>query len=127
MANLAQAIRRVKGRESLTNGKELTSQKKKGGPKMDIRGMRVIVRGYGGQPAVRRVWGFDEATVFVADERTFLKIELGDPRAYPAGFPVADVFEYDETIVSQIDNWSAEDAFAWDGMKRWQEVVANKE
>jgi len=60
-----------------------------------MRGSVVIVRAFGGQRLVRRVWDVKGQTVYVCDERGFERLLSGDPDAMPVGFPAVDVFEHE--------------------------------
>ena len=81
-----------------------------------MRGPKVIVRCYGGRPAIRRVWAHDSRKVFLADDEQYSRLESGLLRGFPLGFPRDDVFEYDERVARQVLEGS-NDPVQWDGMR----------
>lgn len=70
-----------------------------------MRGDQVIVRAFGGQPLVRRVWSAKNGLVYIAEEKEYRKREAGQGALEPIGFPVADVFVYDESFPASGGDW----------------------
>jgi hypothetical protein len=77
-----------------------------------MNGNRVIVKVFGGDFAVRRVWSVGQSVVYVTDDKNYdlLKESLGG--VSPVGIPKEDVFEYSEEIRSSRVNEA--------GLKRWR-------
>jgi phage repressor protein C with HTH and peptisase S24 domain len=70
-----------------------------------MKGDKVIVRAFGGVALVRRVWAVKNGLVYISDEKEFHKREAGEDALEPIGFPVADVFAYDETFAASGGDW----------------------
>lgn len=71
-----------------------------------MRGTLVIVRAYGGQALVRRVWASDRRAVFVTTDELYDRLDRGLEAPEPMGFPATDVFEHDGTTPSEPIDWS---------------------
>jgi hypothetical protein len=69
------------------------------------KGEIVFVRSFGGNPLVRRVWGFDNKVVFVTDDSIKDVISLG--------FPRKDVFKYDPKLVSSMELFFSKNKWDW--------------
>ena len=67
-----------------------------------MKGETVIVRAYGNEPLVRRVWSCDEDVVFICTEENYLALESGHDALNPVGFLRNDVFEYDARRLKQL-------------------------
>jgi hypothetical protein len=58
-------------------------------------GHRVIVRGFGGRPLVRRVLSHTQTVSFVCRDEHYNQIVAGVRQPPMVGFPSRDVFEFD--------------------------------
>jgi len=70
-----------------------------------MKGDLVIVRAFGGATLVRRVWAVKNGLIYIADEKEFGKREAGQDALEPIGFPVSDVFAYDEGFPVSGGDW----------------------
>src|ERR1700716_1259814 len=70
-----------------------------------IRGDMVIVRGFDGVALVRRVWAVKNGLIYISEENEFRKREAGREALEPIGFPVADVFAYNESFPEKGGDW----------------------
>lgn len=78
-----------------------------------MRGEKVIARAFGDVPVILRVWETGRGVVYLASDAEFEKRQAGKKALEPIGFPVADVFAYDESfLTTTIRNWKA--------LKRWR-------
>lgn len=80
-----------------------------------MRGQRVIVRAYGNNALIRRVWDVTSTTVYVVEENEYQKLCNGFKAYDPVGFPIEDVFKYSNEIESRqkldwfkLINWEVE-------------------
>jgi hypothetical protein len=65
-------------------------------------GLLVIVRCYGDEPGIRRVLSITNTAVFVCRQESYEAILAGEKDAPMVGFPVQDVFQFDETAAVAI-------------------------
>jgi hypothetical protein len=65
----------------------------------------VIVRSFDGAALVRRVWAVKNGLIYISEENEFRKREAGREALEPIGFPVADVFAYDEAFPEKGGDW----------------------
>lgn len=63
-----------------------------------MRGECVLARGFGGVVLVRRVWEVGNGLVYLSSDAEFVKLEAGQDALPPIGFPVNDVFAYNEAV-----------------------------
>src|ERR1700716_335863 len=70
-----------------------------------IRGDMVIVRGFCGAALVRRVWAVKNGLIYISEENEFRKREAGREALEPIGFPMADVFAYNESFPKEGGDW----------------------
>jgi hypothetical protein len=83
------------------------------------RGDAVVVRAFGGRPHMRRVWESTSAAVFICTEERFQRMWRGEPDYPPTGFPREDVFEYDATLLAELEaNWQT-DPTVWNRATLW--------
>jgi len=68
-----------------------------------MRGDLVIVRAFGGVPAVRRVWDENERGVYITDDTHYDLLATGKESVSPVGFPREDVFRYDPDLAKEMD------------------------
>ena len=59
-----------------------------------MRGDIVIVRSFGGEALVRRVWDIGGKVVYLIHETVYQRLMAGEEATSPTGFPADDVFEY---------------------------------
>lgn len=86
-----------------------------------MRGEMVVVRAFGNEPLVRRVWKATPEAVFICDEENYQRLIAGKEGYWPVGFPKKDVFCYDATLVDKlIDNYES-DLSLWDDLTPWSE------
>jgi len=79
-----------------------------------MRGTHVITRTYGDKPAILRVWILGQRSAYLTDDRHFQMMESGISAQVAIGFPIADVYEYDETIAAHIIAGKALRQDEWD-------------
>jgi len=60
-----------------------------------MKGELVIIRAFGGQPLLRRIWEIDNKVVYVTDDSKKDLISLG--------FPREDVFKYDSDLAVSME------------------------
>lgn len=85
-----------------------------------MKGEVVIVRAFGGEPLIRRVWEATNEAVFACSERCFEGLMAGLPELLPIGFPRYDVFEHDSALVDKlIERWQ-DDPALWEQLKIWE-------
>lgn len=75
-----------------------------------MRGNIVIVRSFGGEALVRRVWGIGKNVVYLIHEIEYQRFLADEEAASPIGFPVNDVFEYEPDAAERAEvgkelNW----------------------
>ena len=70
-----------------------------------MRGEIVIIRAFGGQPLIRRIWEIDNKVVYVTDDSRQNLISLG--------FPREDVFKYDPKIAESMEQLYKSGKWAW--------------
>ncbi len=69
-----------------------------------MKGDRVIVRAFGDEALVRRVWQVNGQAVYVTDDLNFRRLEAGADAPFAIGFPREDVFRYDAGAAARIGN-----------------------
>jgi hypothetical protein len=65
-----------------------------------MRGDIVLVRAYEWKPLERKVWSIGKTTIMLSNPVLFESIEAG--KAWPMGFPIEDVFQFDEGLYKQL-------------------------
>lgn len=69
-----------------------------------MRGDLVIVRAFGGEPLIRRVWKEVSRGVYITTDTVFKKLMTGESGTIqPVGFPREDVFRYDAELAKDMD------------------------
>lgn len=81
-----------------------------------MQGDYVIARSFGDVPLIRRVWEADKGVVYICTEERYNQLRNGETDLMLVGFPKADVFEYDETIVTELDS----NPQIWRKLKPWK-------
>lgn len=81
-----------------------------------MRGHVVVVKSFTG-PLVRRVWDVTDGVVFAVHDDRFAELEQGKGKAPLFGFPLADVYEMNESEVPPNPDWSQ--------MHHWRPTVGS--
>jgi hypothetical protein len=81
---------------------------------LESLGTTVIVRTYGGAPRIARVISVTPDAAFVCAPEYFDAIASGEHEPPMVGFPLNDVFEFDEALVDRIKS----DRAQWRAAKR---------
>lgn len=66
-----------------------------------MQGKVVIVRAFGDELLVRKVWSVGQNLIYVTDEKNYDLLINGKEGVTPIGVPREDIFEYDETAKKQ--------------------------
>jgi hypothetical protein len=82
---------------------------------LNMRGDLVIVRAYGDEALVRRVWEENSNAVFITDDTNLKLLLSGSDALQPIGFPKEDVFKYDQMVANTIKNNKCD----WSRLKPW--------
>jgi hypothetical protein len=75
-----------------------------------MRGKTVIIKAFGGDLLVRKVWSVGQNVIYVTDEKNYTLLTNNKDAATPIGVPKDDVFEYHKNIhrrsrVGQLKLW----------------------
>ncbi len=71
-----------------------------------MKGDMVIVRSYGGEPKVLRIWEIAQDVIFVCSEENFNVLSDGGEGFWPVGVPKEDVFRYNPKVtLTDSMNW----------------------
>lgn len=73
-----------------------------------MRGELVIVRAFGNQPLLRRLWEIDNYAAYITDDKQYQLLCNGNNALEPIGFPIEDVYKYDPEIANNLNieiNW----------------------
>jgi len=83
-------------------------------------GEKVIVRAFGNEPLVRRVWEVTRDKVYICSDESFerIKAEGYQPDCFPIGFPPENVFRYDEDLFDYLTK-NYKTPSAWDRLTVW--------
>jgi hypothetical protein len=71
-----------------------------------MRGQTVVCKDFTGGALIRITWEDSAALVFVHTDDQFTAHQGGLPHLAPVGFPIEDVFIYNEEAVQAPDPWS---------------------
>jgi hypothetical protein len=74
-----------------------------------MKGDKVIVRTYGDEPKMVRVWEVTPTTVFVCSEENYETLLRGEEGLLPVGFPKEYVFRYNpkqDAILNSSTIWN---------------------
>ncbi len=80
-----------------------------------MRGDKVIVRTYGDEPKIVRVWEVLPDIVLVCSEENYRILGSGRIGLWPVGFPKEDVFRYNpqqDTILNIPNRWKELELYA---------------
>ena len=84
-----------------------------------MRGEKVILRAFGGQPLVRVVWEVLDSSVLITDE-SGLKSLAAACGAMPIGFRFEDVFAFEEELARKLtENYNGGSHLHWDQLERF--------
>jgi hypothetical protein len=64
-----------------------------------MKGERVSARGFKGVLTIGRVWAVGNGLVYLSSESEFAKLESLGEGLSPIGFPIRDVFAYNEAVL----------------------------
>ena len=78
-----------------------------------MRGDIVIIRVFGGEPVLRRVWDVDKNKVYITDDLNMELLSSGKHGLEPIGFPREDVFKFDNKFSELIKKRSKGDYWDW--------------
>jgi hypothetical protein len=84
-----------------------------------MKGQLVVIRDVSGSLLVRRIWESCATGVFIHSEEEWRKRMEGKQSLDPVGFPICDVFQYDDSAKEQIGS-SAPD---WSKLTRFLPVL----
>jgi hypothetical protein len=70
----------------------------------------VILRAYGGQPLIRRIFEVTNKVVYVTDDSR-------EDGLVSLGFPLEDVFEYDPQLAAKADQLFKKGKWDWNKLK----------
>lgn len=85
-----------------------------------VQGEMVIVRTFGGEPKILRVWEASPKKVYACSEKTFQELIEGF-KPMLIGFPRDDVFEYDSALASELMERWQDDPALWEQLKVWKD------
>jgi len=74
-----------------------------------MKGDKVVVRAYGDEPKIVRVWEVTQTTVFICSEENYEILSRGKDGLLPVGFPKECVFRYNpkqNTILNTPSIWN---------------------
>lgn len=77
----------------------------------------VVVRTFGGRPAIRRVWEVKGDVVMITTEEG----HKTKNSSLVIGFPIRDVFKADDRMLQAVKNSREESIMDWGGFKPWQD------
>ena len=75
-----------------------------------MKGTFVIVKAFGDKPLIRKIWGIGNNLVYI------INIDDEDDSSKPVGFPIEDVYKYNEDIAKKLD------FIDWSKMENWRPV-----
>jgi hypothetical protein len=90
-----------------------------------MRGEKVIVRAFDGEPLVRLIWEVSPKAVYICSEEGYQRLLAGEPWI-PIGFPKNDVFQYDPVIAERLKQIRRDDPAMWENVPPWEESVQLK-
>jgi hypothetical protein len=72
-----------------------------------MKGDKVIVRTFDGEPRVLIVWDSVKDMILVCNEENYQALTSGENGLWPVGIPKTDVFTYDSKVIKQgiLENW----------------------
>jgi len=83
-----------------------------------MRGDKVIVRAFGGEPLIRLIWNVYPDIIDICDEEGYQRLLAGESWI-PIGFPRKDIFQYDPGVVEELmREWRGNPAI-WESLSIW--------
>ncbi len=70
-----------------------------------MKGDQVVIRTFGGEPRIVRVWEIGEKVIAICSEENYQNLILGKNGLSPVGFPKKDVFRYNPSQEKMLKNW----------------------
>jgi len=84
-----------------------------------MRGDQVVVRAFGDEALVRRIWRATEGVVFIVSDQNFRTLLAGEEGLWPIGFRREDVFEYDEDAIQELEAHPSGRSLNWEHLHHW--------
>lgn len=78
-----------------------------------MKGEFVIVRSYGGEPLLRRIWDINGNIVYITNDEQYQILIKGESAIGPIGFPREDVFQYDKAMAELIGPYGENGKWDW--------------
>lgn len=83
--------------------------------------IKLLIRASKGKPLIRIFIEARKALVYAANPERIKEVQAGD--SFPVGFPLEDVFEYDEALYGELlAEWKTQGktrASAWEAARPW--------
>jgi hypothetical protein len=70
-----------------------------------MKGDKVVIRTFGGEPRIVRVWEIAEKVIAICSEENYQSLVNGNDGLSPVGFPKKDVFRYNPSQEKMLKNW----------------------
>ena len=70
-----------------------------------MKGDTVVVRAFGGEPKIVRVWEIKEGFILICSEENYETLRNGSKGLMPVGIPKNDVFRYNPSQEKLLKNW----------------------
>ena len=83
-----------------------------------MKGELVIIRTLGDRPKINKVWQVEDDIVFACNESRFDELESGSADFPPIGFPIEDVYFYDEVLYNEVKQNNE----MWEKLSHWYET-----
>ncbi|MGH8071786.1 MAG: hypothetical protein ACRERE_42435 [Candidatus Entotheonellia bacterium] len=91
-----------------------------------MRGEKVIVRAFGGEPLVRLIWDVYPDAIDICDEGGYQRLLTGESWI-PIGFPRRDVFRYDPGVIERLTREWRVNPSVWESLTVWLDDVEVKQ
>lgn len=79
------------------------------------RGEMVVIQAFGGKPLIKRVWEVTSRLVYICSDRQLELLNSGREAPPPIGFPVNDVYRYDQKAEREMASGGIVD---WSSLER---------
>ena len=83
-----------------------------------MEGDMVVVRAFGGEPKISRVWKIGNGFIFVCSEANYQTLRSGKRGLWPVGIPNEDVFQYNPKHDNILKNWR-NDPHLWEHLANY--------
>ena len=80
-----------------------------------MKGQQVVVRAFGGEALIRRVWSADDVAVYITDDKQLGLLLAGKEAIQPIGIHRRDVFKFRSEKVGELVSGTV----AWSEMELW--------